>query len=78
MGNFLLYLHSCLSHCQINLSGYLWDQLHQEVLVEVLHMDHDTVEMAYVVSKGLFAVQCMWDLPVDVGVMVWVDVEVTH
>ena len=39
MENFLLYLHSCLSHCPINLSGYLRDQLYQEVLVEVLHMD---------------------------------------
>ena len=54
--NFLLYLHSCLSHCLINLSSYLRDQLHQEVLVEVLYMDHDTVGMAYVVYWDLLDV----------------------
>ena len=41
-------------------------------------MDHGKVEMAYAVSWGLFAVQCMWDLLVDVGVMVWVYAEVAH
>ena len=54
MENFLLYLHSCLSHCLINLSSYLRDHLHQEVLMEVLYMDHDTVEMAYVVVVWIY------------------------
>ena len=36
MVNFPLYLHSCLSQYPINLSGYLLNLLHQEVLVEIL------------------------------------------
>ena len=39
--------------------------------MDVLCMDHDKVEMAFVVSWGLFAVYCMWNLLVDVEIMVW-------
>ena len=41
-------------------------------------MDHDGVEMAYVVSKGQFVERCMLDLPVVVVLMVWIYVEDTH
>ena len=53
MVNFPLHLHSCLSQFPINLSGYLSNSLHQEVLVGVLHTDHGREEMAYVGFWGL-------------------------
>ena len=53
MGNFPLCLDFSLCHFTINLSGYLLNLLHQEVLVEVMHTDHGRVELAYVEFWGL-------------------------
>ena len=60
MVNSPLCLHFCLSQCPVNLSGYLSNLLHQEVLVGVLHMDHGGVEMAYCWIFG--PVGCMMHL----------------
>ena len=48
MVSFPLYLCFCLSQYPTNLSGYLSNLLHQEVLVEVLHTDRGRVEMVYI------------------------------
>ena len=79
MVNSPLCLYFGLYHFPINLSSYLLNLLHQEILVEVLHKDCSRVELVYVEFWGLLVVWCVWSLPVDAGVMAWVcDAEVAH